>query len=120
MSTNTKVKTEKKAGRGRPSNVKKIILQNSIHMQNKTDKELVSYLLEKTPIRSFMKEADDNIISRNLYVSVRTARKESLAKGKKVAFKGRKVGTELKMKWLHSPKKKIAENASPAPAETGE
>ncbi len=102
-----KTKVEKKAGRGRPSNVKKEILRNSLHFQNRTDKEMVTLLLEKTDIRSKMKPASDEIIQRNLYVSVRKAREESVAKGKKVEFRGRVKDGKLVKKWLHTKVKTV-------------
>lgn len=107
----SKVKTEVKKGRGRPSQVKREIFKHSLQFQNKDDKTMVLFLLEKTDIRSKMKPASDEIVKRNLYVSVRNARAESLAAGKKVEYKGKMVGNVKKFKWIHQPKKaKVAEN----------
>ena len=111
-----KTKTVKKPGRGRPNHVKKIVLQNSIQFGSRTDKEMVIFLLEKTPIKSFMKPATDEILRRNLYVSVRKARAESLAKGKKVEFKGRLKDGKIVKKWLHLGKSPKSKQISPAQA----
>ena len=98
------MKNTKKPTRGRPSNVKRIIMTNAVQLANKTNHEMVTFLLEKTPIRESMKGTDENILRRNLYVSVRMARNEAIKAGKKVSFKGRKVNGEVKTKWLHRPK----------------
>ena len=114
-----KVKTEVKQGRGRPSQVKKLIFANSLQFQNKDDKSMVLYLLEKTDIRSKMKPASDEIVKRNLYVSVRNARAESLAKNKKVEFKGKMVNGQLKKKWIHGSKKEKSTENQISPAQVG-
>ena len=115
----SKTKVEVKKGRGRPNHVKKIVLQNSIHFAAKTDKEMVIMLLDKTPIKTFMKPASDEILQRNLYVSVRKARAESLAAGKKVEFRGRNVAGVKKTRWIHSPAVKAAKSKQISPAQAG-
>ena len=113
-----KVKTEVKRGRGRPNQVKALITKHSLQFQNKDDKSMVIYLLEKTDIRSKMKPASDEIVKRNLYVSVRNARAESLAQNKKVEFKGKVIGGVLKKKWIHN-QPKAAKPTQISPAQVG-
>ena len=89
---------------GRPSRVKAMIKTHSVQFGQKTNHEMVSFLLEKTPIREVMKSGDEATLRRNLYVSVRNVREQGIKVGKKLEFKGRKVGDLLKKKWLRGKK----------------
>ncbi len=101
-----------KKTRGRPSTIAPIINRNIVHLQHKTPKEFVERIFaEAQPLMKGGVTTDPVIVKAQrtcLYQTVLKEHKKALAKGKKVAFKGRKVDGVIKTKWIHGLK--------PAPA----
>ena len=108
VKTATKTAKVVKKTRGRPSTIAPIIKRNIIHLAHNTPKEFVERIFGEA--QKVMKGGvtDDPVIVKAqrtcLYQTVLKEHKKALGAGKKVAFKGRKVGDTIKFKWVHGLK----------------
>jgi len=88
--------------RGRPSKIKKIILSQARFFGNKSDTQMVEHLIQNTNVLETMKKTTPEKMKKSLYMSVYQVRGQSLAQGKKVAYKGKVINGEVKTKYIRN------------------
>ena len=96
---------------GRPQTTKLVIKKNSLLFISKTPREIVDLLFDQLQPKMRGGVTDDPQIVRkqrvSAYQQVIQYKKQALAEGKKIGFKGRKILGKTRYSWIHAKKEAV-------------